>query len=111
MIQVMNKGQLMDFTSEEQRKEKRVTIQFPAQVCWLDHLGREITDQAFTLNVSGSGISLQTNQRVSEGKRVKVTLDIDGLTGSSFAEVKWLERAYPGYRIGVSFKRMKDSPA
>jgi hypothetical protein len=99
----------MDFSTEEQRKERRVTIQFPAQVCWLDHQGMEITDEGFTLNVSGSGISLQTNQRVSEGKRVKVTLDIDGLTGSSFAEVKWLERAYPGYRMGVSFKGIEDS--
>jgi hypothetical protein len=94
----------MDFTTKDERKENRVTIQFPAQVCWLDHQGKEITDEAYTLNVSDSGISLQTTRRVSEGKRVKVTLDIYGFSGASFADVKWTERTPQGYRMGVSFK-------
>jgi hypothetical protein len=94
----------MSTNIEEQRKEKRIHINFPASLYWLDHSGREITDEAFTTTLSNSGASLVTNYRPPVGKRVKVTLDMGGLFGSSIAEVKWTESTAEGFRIGVSFK-------
>lgn len=93
----------MKFPNKEQRKENRVDIQFPAWISWLDKNGREIVEEAFTLNVSDSGLSLQVRQKIPPGSKVKVTLRTAGLYGSSFAEVIWLEDAIEGYRIGVTF--------
>jgi hypothetical protein len=94
----------MSTNIEEQRKEKRIRIKFPASLYWLDQSGREITDEAFTTTISNSGASLMTKYRPPVGKRVKVTLDMGGLSGSSLAEVKWTERTAEGFKIGVSFQ-------
>lgn len=94
----------MSTNIEEQRKEKRIHIKFPASLYWLDQSGREITDEAFTTTISNSGASLMTKNRPPVGKRVKITLEMGGLSGSSLAEVRWTERTTEGFRIGVSFK-------
>jgi hypothetical protein len=93
----------MNFPNKEQRKENRVDIQFPAWISWTDNAGREIVEEAFTMNVSECGVSLQTRQRVPVGLRVKVTLRTAGLYGSSYAEIKWVEDVIEGYRMGVNF--------
>ncbi len=94
----------MSFNIEEKRKENRINIRFPASLYWIDHNGREVTNETFTVNISDSGVSLMTKQRLSVGKKVKVTLDVSGLFGSSTAEVKWMRSTAEGFRIGVSFK-------
>jgi hypothetical protein len=94
----------MSFQIDDRRKERRISITFPARLCWLDHSGQEISDETFTFNISDSGVGLTTKLRPSVGKRVKVTLDVGGLLGSSSAEIKWTESRAEGFRIGVSFK-------
>jgi hypothetical protein len=94
----------MSFNFRDQHKEKRTSIKFPSSICWLNDSGQEITDETITINISDSGLGLMTKQRPSVGKRVKVTLDVEGLSGTSVAEVKWTKYIAEGFRIGVSFK-------
>ena len=94
----------MSFNLGDQRRERRVPVRFLASICWLDHSGQEITDETFTVDISDSGVSLMTKQRPSIGSRIKVTLNMGGLSGSSTAEVKWTKITAGGFRIGVCFK-------
>jgi hypothetical protein len=97
----------MSFNLNGKRREKRLPIRFPASICWLDDSGQEITAETFTINVSDSGLGLMTKQSPSVGSRVKVTLDVEGLLGTSIAEVKWTKSTAGGFRVGVSFKLVK----
>jgi hypothetical protein len=94
----------MAFNFRDQRKEKRTSIRFSSKLCWLDDSGQEITDETFTINISDSGSGMMTKQRPAIGSRVKVTLDVEGLLGTSIARVIWTEYTAEGFRIGVSFK-------
>jgi hypothetical protein len=94
----------MSSTNKERRKETRVNVQFAAWVIWMNDSGGEITEGVFTLNVSDSGVGLKMRRNLSEGKRVKITINTGGLSGSSFAEVRWTQKTVGGYRMGVSFK-------
>ncbi|MEN3335654.1 MAG: hypothetical protein V7641_5019 [Blastocatellia bacterium] len=87
----------------ERRKEPRVNVRFSALLHWLSEDGKEITEATFTTSISNSGASLLTNRKPPVGKRINVTLDIEGQRGSSAAEVKWAGAAPDGFEIGISF--------
>jgi hypothetical protein len=93
----------MSIYTDERRKENRICIQFPATLCWREDSGEEITQKAFTLTVSNSGLSLMTKRAPAIGKRIKVTLDVEGLLGSSLAEVKWLQETIEWNTFGLRF--------
>jgi hypothetical protein len=94
----------MSIHTNERRKENRVRITFPAQLSWNDESELEIIEEAFTVTVSNSGASLLTKLAPTVGKIIRVSLNIEGLFGSSFAEVRWAEASMDGFRIGVLFK-------
>ena len=94
----------MSIDFADRRKENRIKIQFPAYLCWQNKNGQEVTEEAHTVTVSNSGASLMTKVRPVTGNLIKVTLNIEGLFGSSFAVVKWAQASSDGFRIGVLFK-------
>jgi hypothetical protein len=95
----------MPFNLEENRKEPRILIKFAATLQWLDHAGKEISDDTFTDNISNSGAGFITGHQPHVGARINVNFDIEGKFGSSVGEVRWSETAGDRFRIGVSFKR------
>ncbi len=86
----------------ERRREKRVTIMFPATLIWTED-EREIRQQATTFSISNSGAGIIVKRLIPAGQKVLVTLDVGGLSGSAQAEVRWSEESLDRCQIGVSF--------
>ena len=94
----------MSTGNEERRKESRVNVRFLAIVSWIGVDGQEITENASTFSISGGGAGLMTGQLIPVGKKVRVTLDVGGLVGSSWAEAKWAMADEDRFKIGISFR-------
>lgn len=87
----------------ERRKEPRVEISFPATIQWTDPNGQEMIEQAQIYSISNSGAALTYGRSLPLGEKVKVTVDVGGPSGSSFAEIKWVAALEGGYTIGLAF--------
>lgn len=86
----------------ERRREKRVSIMFPATLSWTEG-DEEVRQQATTFSISNSGAGIIVKKLIPAGKKVFVTLDVGGLSGSAQAEVRWSEESGDRCQIGVSF--------
>ncbi len=93
---------LDNYFSPERRREKRVSIMFPATLSWTED-EREVRQQATTFSISNSGAGIIVKRLIPAGKKVFVTLDVGGLSGSAQAEVRWAEESDDRFQIGVSF--------
>ena len=86
----------------ERRRENRVSIMFPATLSWTED-DKEVREQATTFSISNSGAGILVKRLIPAGKKVFVTLDVGGLSGSAQAEVRWSEKSGDRCQIGVSF--------
>jgi hypothetical protein len=86
----------------DRRKENRLNILFPAIVAWTDG-GQEFHEQTTTFSISNSGAGILVRRIIPTGRRVRVTLDMGGLSGTAWAEVRWAQAVEGHCRIGVSF--------
>lgn len=75
---------------------------FPATLSWTED-EREVRQQATTFSISNSGAGIIVKRLIPAGKKVFVTLDVGGLSGSAQAEVRWAEESEDRFQIGVSF--------
>ncbi|MEW6210991.1 MAG: PilZ domain-containing protein [Acidobacteriota bacterium] len=93
---------LDNYFSPERRREKRVSIMFPAILSWREG-GEEIRQQATTFSISNSGAGIIVKKLIPAGKKILVTLDVGGLKGSAQAEVRWAAESDDRCQIGVCF--------
>lgn len=89
---------------EDRRKESRVYVCFAATLRWKDVADCDVIEQGHTFSVSNSGAGLLSQKPIPVGQKVNVTIDVGGLSGSSWAEVKWSSPEDGAFKIGVCFK-------
>ena len=90
--------------SEDRRQESRVNVRFPAVLSWMDTAGQEIIETTHTFSISSTGAGLIARRPFAVGQKVKVTMDVGGPSGFSWAEIKWVLPVDGIFRVGISFR-------
>jgi hypothetical protein len=75
---------------------------FPAVLSWKED-DEEIRQQATTFSISNNGAGIIVKKLIPAGKKIMVTLDVGGLSGSAQAEVRWAAESDDRFQIGVCF--------
>lgn len=94
----------MPIPDQDRRKESRVNVRFSAQLSWTDRTGQEINETAHTFSISNTGAGLIAKRLIPVGQKVKVTMDVGGPSGFSWAEIKWVFPVEGIFKIGISFQ-------
>jgi hypothetical protein len=94
----------MQNPGQDRRKESRVNVRFSAHLTWTDRIGQEINETAHTFSISNTGAGLIAKRLIPVGQKVKVTIDVGGPSGFSWAEIKWTCPEEGIFKVGISFQ-------
>ncbi len=94
----------MSYPLKDKRKEPRVSVRFQATLCWTDVSDQEVIENAHTFSISNTGAGLKTRTAIPIGQKIRLSLNVGGPSGSSWAVIRWAEAVEDGYIVGVSFQ-------
>jgi hypothetical protein len=94
----------MHYSNQDRRKEARVNVRFPALLSWRDTTGQENVVPAHTFSISSTGVGLIAKQCIPIGQTVKITMDVGGPSGFSWAEIKWALRVGNIFKFGLGVR-------
>jgi hypothetical protein len=102
-----NWAELSTETKNERRRQPRIAVKYPIEVCGFSRHGRYFTERTFTMDVSDGGCRLRLRNEVEKGSVVAIRMITRRHGQESDARpvlfhVNWFQAMTTNWTLGVS---------